>query len=93
MSGSRGLYIHVPFCASVCAYCDFYRFRYSEEKAAAWVKEAVFDLNQIQGSVDTIYIGGGTPSVLSGETLKSLLEGVQRFLPVKELPLNAIPKA
>ena len=93
MSGSRGLYIHVPFCASVCAYCDFYRFRYNEEKAAAWAKEAVFDLNQIQGSVDTIYIGGGTPSVLSEETLKSLLESVQRFLPVKEFTVECNPES
>ena len=70
-----GLYIHIPFCKSRCLYCDFYsttsldiRQRYVD----ALCRE--LDLRGKSG-VDTIYIGGGTPSQLSFEQLQQLHEG------------------
>ena len=70
---SLGLYIHIPFCVQKCLYCDFCSFpaRPSEERAAyvrtlcREIAEAAPDLSHY--TVDTVFIGGGTPSLLSAE--------------------------
>ena len=93
MSKSKALYIHVPFCASVCAYCDFYRFRYNSDRADLWLAQVRKDLNNIQDEIATVYIGGGTPSVLSVPQLEGLLECTERFLPVKEFTVECNPES
>ena len=72
----KSCYIHIPFCMKICSYCDFCKEFYDNKK----VKEYLKDLKQevemnYQGEVlDTIYIGGGTPSCLSIEELEELLK-------------------
>ncbi len=79
---ARALYIHVPFCRGKCRYCDFYsrpgaapetmeRLVEAELRHLAWFKRAL-DLK----TLDTVYIGGGTPSLLPGALLQRLLDGV-----------------
>ncbi len=68
----KGLYIHVPFCVKKCGYCDFF----SLEKQAVslkerYVKRVIEDLTEIKTPVETVFIGGGTPSCLP---LQSILE-------------------
>ena len=71
----KGIYIHIPFCQTKCPYCDFYSMRGTEEKKDLYLealkKEILFHKNI---SADTIYLGGGTPSVFGNERLKNLIE-------------------
>lgn len=70
-----GLYIHVPFCAGKCPYCDFYSLRGNEELFDAYTAAVVRTLNGLERTgADTVYFGGGTPSVLGGERLAAILD-------------------
>jgi coproporphyrinogen III oxidase-like Fe-S oxidoreductase len=66
---SSSLYIHVPFCASLCDYCDFYSVEEDDDLIEKYLRAVVADIyHQIEffdvGEIPTVYIGGGTPSVL-----------------------------
>ncbi len=77
----RGLYIHIPFCASKCAYCDFYSLP-SGELHKRYV-DALCDSARLSGErfsdteFSTVYIGGGTPSILSPELLSDLFKSIR----------------
>ena len=77
----KSAYIHIPFCETICSYCDFCKYYYRKE----WVEEYLEALQEeieenYQGEIlDTLYVGGGTPSVLSLEELKTLLEILSSF--------------
>ena len=61
----RGIYVHVPFCDGKCHYCAFYSVPYAPAAAARWLRALTRELRPWRGArPDTIYIGGGTPSVL-----------------------------
>lgn len=69
------LYLHVPFCHTICAYCDFCHLVYSQTNAEKWLQaleKEIADKN-IRHDLKTIYIGGGTPSCLSAKELNHLL--------------------
>lgn len=73
-----GIYIHIPFCKQACNYCNFY-FSVStglkERFVAALLKEIALTANYLETkTLDTIYIGGGTPSLLSIDELKSIID-------------------
>ncbi len=77
-----GIYLHVPFCASKCRYCDFYSFASSEKEIDRYTesmcREIVRTAPQFaERPVDTIYFGGGTPSLIGGERLNRLLQAVR----------------
>lgn len=77
----RSVYVHIPFCKSICSYCDFCKFIYSDE----WANKYLDFLNQeiekyYEGdTVKTIYIGGGSPSSLSDSNLRKLMEIIKTF--------------
>lgn len=77
-----GLYLHIPFCRSKCPYCDFYSLRGSEtdmdKYCAALQKKISESATALQCKADTLYVGGGTPSVLGAERLKSLVNQAKR---------------
>lgn len=81
-----GIYIHIPFCRSRCSYCDFATGTYdgalAERYVAAVAREiASFKANAQPVEVDTIYFGGGTPSLLNPSQVERLLSTVhERFL-------------
>lgn len=61
-----GIYLHVPFCESKCFYCAFYSTSYTHQKADAWLKALAAETAPWHGvKPKTVYIGGGTPSILS----------------------------
>ncbi len=72
-----GLYLHVPFCRSKCPYCDFYSLRGTPDEMDAYCAAMQRKISEsaaaLQRKADTLYIGGGTPSVLGVERLKALL--------------------
>jgi len=82
-----GLYVHVPFCASVCPYCDFAVTLAGEERRRDYIagigREAA--MAAAEGlAFDTVYLGGGTPSALSADQLAEILDGVRGRLQVGE---------
>lgn len=85
-----GLYIHLPFCHSKCAYCDFYSMPHRTSLAPQYISRILDELTHRAASYtdgfQTLYIGGGTPTILSVELLKHLIDGLeQRGVRVGEL--------
>lgn len=73
---AAGLYIHIPFCSSRCSYCDFATGPYQSELAEAYVSALVHEIRSTTYAgrrVDTVYFGGGTPSLLSPVQLERVL--------------------
>lgn len=79
----RGLYLHVPLCASKCLYCDFYSLPVTEDVAdkylEAVVQEIVLRGEMWGGRIQTVYFGGGTPSCLSLTQVATILKECSRF--------------
>ncbi len=75
----KGLYIHIPFCIKKCKYCDFNSFSACREDKAAYLDALFLEMERYQGErVDTIFIGGGTPTSLTAEQLELLLKNIQK---------------
>jgi oxygen-independent coproporphyrinogen-3 oxidase len=80
-SVQAGLYIHIPFCQSKCAYCNFYSIT-SVNLIPQFVAALIKEIKLYKGtfdSFDTIYIGGGTPSLLSFGQLSDILATINKF--------------
>ena len=76
-----GVYIHIPFCRSRCSYCDFATGLYETDLAARYVEAVVAEITRSAKSeqdVDTIYFGGGTPSLLTASQVDQLLNAVAK---------------
>ena len=70
----NSIYIHIPFCSNICNYCDFCKFYYDQNIADKYIEQLLKEINaNYKGEViNTIYIGGGTPSCLSISQLEKL---------------------
>ncbi|CCV64470.1 Oxygen-independent coproporphyrinogen III oxidase [Alteracholeplasma palmae J233] len=81
----RGLYIHIPFCEYICHYCDFVkRVPKNNEMIETYLDRLIDEINLYKDSfskIETIYIGGGTPSMLSPVQLEKLLTALQGIHP------------
>lgn len=75
-----GLYIHIPFCASKCIYCDFYSLAGSSHDVGRYVDALVAELklrhHEIDEPLTTLYIGGGTPSLLPSSQFSRLVDAL-----------------
>lgn len=91
------LYIHIPFCIKKCAYCDFLSFPYNENLAIKYVDALCKELGLKKDffkPLKTIYIGGGTPSILPSKSFKQIFEYLKNnfeFLPSAEITVEANP--
>ena len=74
-------YIHIPFCYKICNYCDFCKMLYYEKWVDDYLKalEQEVDANYQNDVLNTIYIGGGTPSCLTIKQLRKLLKIIEKF--------------
>jgi len=82
-----GIYLHVPFCRSRCSYCDFATDVYkSAEIVEGYVTALALEIENVaeRETIDTIYFGGGTPSLLSPKQLEKILESIRRKFYVAE---------
>ncbi len=70
---SAGLYFHIPFCFSKCPYCDFYSVKYEKSLAEKYVNRLLEEIKKYSGAFDTIYFGGGTPSILEPKLLGKII--------------------
>ena len=93
----KGLYVHIPFCVKKCNYCDFASFGYksieTEEKYTdALLRE--FEIISDNSLIDTVYIGGGTPTTLSLKGFEKILKGIHKYFNIeflKEFTVEANP--
>lgn len=96
-----GFYVHVPFCTVKCSYCDFNSYAGIEDMQAEWLAAAIVEAKlwapRLTGrQVSTIFIGGGTPSLLPGESVGRLLDEIRRGINIDqdaEVTLEANPES
>ncbi len=97
-----GIYIHIPFCKSKCFYCDFYSIVSSENKIQeylkALIKELKFYAKQLKDKyvIDSIYIGGGTPSLLKPFQIENLMRNLMDSFKIKnncEISIEVNPES
>ncbi|MBL3657760.1 radical SAM family heme chaperone HemW [Fulvivirga sediminis] len=93
-----GIYIHIPFCKQACYYCDFHfstNQKYVNEMTVALCEEIKLRQNYLEREpINTVYFGGGTPSILSKDNLSSILETIHKYFSVNhdaEITLEANP--
>lgn len=92
------IYIHIPFCKQKCSYCNFHfstSLNFKDEMIDAIKKEIFLRKDELQNkNIQSLYFGGGTPSILSGDEIKSLIDEVLKFFSFNsdiEITLEANP--
>lgn len=81
----NSIYIHIPFCIRKCAYCDFLSGPASKERQEIYYKALCREiascapLGELKGPVDTLFIGGGTPSLWDGDRINGLMENIRKY--------------
>jgi len=77
----KSVYIHIPFCSSICTYCDFCKLYYNKSLVKTYLNALEAEINKTYKgeAIRTIYIGGGTPSVLDMEDLTYLFKILEIF--------------
>lgn len=93
-----GIYLHIPFCKQACNYCNFHfstSLRLKEDMIGAIIKEIGLQKNYLEGrKVETVYFGGGTPSLLSAAELMRIWDALEKHFPeqdLQEVTLEANP--
>lgn len=91
------IYIHIPFCKQACHYCDFHfstSLKKKPEMVTAILRELEFRKDEVIEEVETIYFGGGTPSLLTKEEISRILDKIDslfKVVPNPEITLEANP--
>ncbi|QMT18767.1 oxygen-independent coproporphyrinogen III oxidase [Planococcus maritimus] len=86
----KGMYIHIPFCHQICFYCDFNKVFFKDQPVDAYIESIGQELAlwKQQGALDvpleTVFLGGGTPTALTPDQLKRLLELIHQYVPMSE---------
>ena len=103
MTGDFGIYIHWPYCAAKCPYCDFnshVRERFSDARWKDAILSELRAVADLQGAarpdVKSIFFGGGTPSLMSGASAAAVLDGIAKHwcvAPDAEITLEANPNS
>lgn len=79
---SAGLYFHIPFCKNKCPYCDFYSVKYNEKFAEEYTEQLICEMKKYEGSFDTIYFGGGTPSIIPAELIGRIISAAKEHFDI-----------
>lgn len=84
-----GLYVHIPFCKQKCYYCDFCSYANKLELQEKYIEAVIQEINNIKNpdeyKINTIYIGGGTPSIINPELIKNLLGSIKNKFLISEI--------
>ena len=97
MKSELELYIHIPFCVRKCAYCDFLSGPQTQEVIDQYVKALISEIkghNAYTDTVTSIFLGGGTPSILSGDQMEQIFHAVREQFDVAdnaEITIEANP--
>jgi putative oxygen-independent coproporphyrinogen III oxidase len=77
-SNARHLYLHIPYCAAKCPYCDFNSIAGREDEFESYVDALLEEVGRLPvGPYETVFIGGGTPTILGPQALERLLAGIR----------------
>ena len=97
-----GIYVHIPFCTQKCSYCDFYSQKWDKESEKKFIdavldeiKSYYYELNE-QYIVDTIFFGGGTPSILNPDNIKKIIDALGDIFVIdsdSEITIEANPNS
>lgn len=90
----RALYVHIPFCETLCSYCTFHRVRFEPGPAMRYfqsLRREIMLYKELGFRFDSVYVGGGTPTVLPSE-LASLIEFIRSLWPVERVSVEAHPQ-
>lgn len=82
-----GIYIHVPFCGRKCSYCDFYSLNYNKNNADLYLRSVLRNIQYYSDRsriVDTVYFGGGTPSLLPAESIAQMIDEIKKCFQLAE---------
>ncbi|WP_285117957.1 radical SAM family heme chaperone HemW [Lactococcus petauri] len=83
---TKAAYVHIPFCSHICYYCDFAKVLMTGQPVEAYIDELLKEYDSYDiSSLKTLYIGGGTPSVLPADQLEKLLTHLTKTLDLEEL--------
>ena len=86
---TAGIYLHIPFCKQACVYCNFHfstSLKHKEDVLQAMLREIEMQREYLQDTpIETIYFGGGTPSLLSADEINRLIDAIHNFYHVNQL--------
>ena len=86
MPEAAGLYIHIPFCRARCDYCDFATGAARAASMPAYLDALLREVDRLAGApIETLFIGGGTPTLLAPAQIRRLFEGVRSRLDLSPL--------
>ncbi len=83
MKKDIGLYIHMPFCKAKCYYCDFISYANKEKLIKEYVEALIKEMKHInlsKYSIQTVYVGGGTPSLIDNESIAKIMDNLRLFV-------------
>ncbi|OED32231.1 coproporphyrinogen III oxidase [Planococcus maritimus] len=86
----KGMYIHIPFCHQICFYCDFNKVFFKDQPVDAYIESIGKELalwkqqGALEVPLETVFLGGGTPTALTPDQLKRLLELIHQYAPMSE---------
>ena len=83
-----GIYIHIPYCKQACHYCDFHfstSMKTKNEMIDCIVKEMDIRKSEFSKKIDSVYIGGGTPSVMTNLELETIFNGLEKKISISDL--------
>ena len=95
-----GVYIHIPFCKQKCYYCDFVSYANNEKYFEKYVQALIMEIdnffrkNNNETEIETIYIGGGTPSIIDAKYIKKIMTKLQEknaLITAKEITIEVNP--
>ena len=82
----RGIYVHIPFCVKKCAYCDFYSVPAHDDLISAYIEAVIKEAHKYERlECQTLYLGGGTPSLLGSKNLTVLLSGIYPIFDLRRM--------
>lgn len=94
-----GIYVHVPFCKQKCNYCDFYSIKWDGETENNYIESILYEINSYKRilenyKVDTVFFGGGTPTIIKTENVDRIIDGLNNLFPISksaEITIEANP--
>ncbi len=87
-----GIYFHIPFCKQKCNYCDFYSIKWDYETENKYIEAILNEVKKYKGELnkkyiaDTIFFGGGTPTIIKPENIKRIIDGLNDLVAIAKNP-------